>query len=221
MKNNDNKVNGITINNKNPYHNYFFNDVFNTSSVFGLSYFATEPMFSRTEGVTDSVESVIMNEAGNEITRQTFWNDMIICEPWSGLVIRGDTSFQMNFLYDSFTPTGFKEYLMPYILYQKRIDIDGAKARDLFNDITLYDERMRLVFILTLIIGGILASAGGSLFVLTLFRNRERSKILRELRMEDEIRKKAKMMKKAKSSENNETQNSSENLKINNSIDQE
>ncbi len=64
----------------------------------------------------------------------------------------------MNFFYDSYTPEEYQQFLMPYVLYNKRMDIDGASARDLFHEITLNDERMRLVFILSLIIGGILTS---------------------------------------------------------------
>jgi len=74
----------------------------------------------------------------------------------------------MNFFYDSYTPEGYNQYLMPYLLYNRKMDIDGDMARDLFHDITLYDERMRLVFILSLIIGGIMISAGGAILILTI-----------------------------------------------------
>mmetsp|Transcript_23872 Transcript_23872/g.21212 ORF Transcript_23872/g.21212 Transcript_23872/m.21212 type:complete len:291 (+) Transcript_23872:3-875(+) len=71
-------INGITLNGENPYHNYHFSDMFNTSSVFGVSYFVTEPMFSRLEGRADRFESTILNTQEVDITEETFWNDMII-----------------------------------------------------------------------------------------------------------------------------------------------
>lgn len=155
----DNGISGITIGDHNPYHNFHFNDVFNVSAVYGVSYFVSEPMFSRASGNNErEIQSEIINQNEESITGSTHWNDQIICEPWSGLVIRGETGFQMNFFYDSYTPHAYQQFLMPYILYNKRLDIDGAMARDLFNEITLNDERMRLVFILSLIIGGLLTS---------------------------------------------------------------
>jgi len=142
------KTGRITKTGENPYHNYVYDDVFNTSAVFGLSYFVTEPMFSRTEGATDRLESEIFDDQSNPITGSLYYNDMIICEPYSGIVIRSDLSYQMNFFYDSWSPSNFKEFLMPNILYQRRQDIDGVQARMLFEDIELVDERMKLVLII-------------------------------------------------------------------------
>lgn len=96
----------------------------------------------------------------------------------------------MNFMYDSFNSPEYKQFLMPYILYQRRLDIDGAKARDLFSPITSLEKRRRLVFSYSLIIGGVILSIGLSVLVLTCFRNRQRIKLLRELDQENEKRNK-------------------------------
>lgn len=71
-------INSITIGDKNPYHNYVYDDVFNASSVFGVSYFVTEPVFSRTEGQTDKIESTILNSNGNVLNGELYYNDNII-----------------------------------------------------------------------------------------------------------------------------------------------
>mmetsp|Transcript_23872 Transcript_23872/g.21213 ORF Transcript_23872/g.21213 Transcript_23872/m.21213 type:complete len:142 (+) Transcript_23872:921-1346(+) len=103
----------------------------------------------------------------------------------------------MNYFYDSYAPKDYQQFLMPYVLYSRRLDIDGASARDLFHNITLIDERMRLVFIISLIIGGILTSGGASLLALTCFRNRQRSKLLKELNAEEKQRSQSKLLKKS------------------------
>jgi len=200
------EIGGITLDGQNPYHNFHFYDMFNASAVFRSSYFVTEPMFSRLGGANvRELSSEIIDRNGDSITGQAHWNDRILCEPWSGLIIRGDTGFQMNFFYDSYTPEEYHQYLMPYVLYNKRLDIDGALARDLFHDITIIDERMRLVFILSMIIGGILASSGGSLLALTIFRNRQRSKILKEIREEESERKRLKMQNRMNGNQSRDT----------------
>jgi hypothetical protein len=190
------KISGVTLENKNPYHNYVYDHMFNVSSVFGMPYFATEAMFSRIEGKTDKLESDLISDKGISITGDTYYNDHIICEPYSGIVIRSDISFQTNFLYDSWSPENYKEYLMPHILYQKRQDIDGVEARKIFGKIELLDERMKLALVVCIILGAIFLSAGASLFILTCFRNRERMKLLNELRKEEALKKKATKLKK-------------------------
>lgn len=190
------RIIGQTVNNLNPYHNFVYDDVFNTSAVFGMSYFVTEAMFSRTEGLTDRLDSTIVDARGDDITENLYYNDNILAEPYSGIIIRGDTSYQMNFLYDSWTPPSYQQFLMPHLLYQRRLDIDGAQARDLFGPIQLLDERMRLILVVSVVIGGILLSGGCSLFVLTCFRNRQRMKLLKTLREEEARRKKAAQLKK-------------------------
>ncbi len=78
-KNREGQIKGITVTGENPYHNFHFNDVFNTSAVFGVSYFVTEPMFSRIEGANArDIQSEILNRNGESIKGTTFWNDMII-----------------------------------------------------------------------------------------------------------------------------------------------
>lgn len=209
------KVRGVTLENKNPYHNYVYDDVFNVSSVFGMSYFVTEPMFSRTEGTTDKLESDLISDRGFAITGDTYYNDNIICEPYSGIVIRSDTSYQMNFLYDSWSPENYKEYLMPYLLYQRRQDIDGVEARKIFEDIELLDERMKTALVVCTILGAIFLSAGASLLILTCFRNRERMKLLDELRKEEELKKKAAKIRKKRSRSKKKKRIDSTNASIN------
>jgi len=73
------RIEGITLDNSNPYHNFYFNDMFNASSVFRSSYFVTEPMFSRLEGGNvQRIQSEITNSNGEIITGKTTWNDRIL-----------------------------------------------------------------------------------------------------------------------------------------------
>lgn len=111
-------------------------------------------------------------------------------------MIRGDVSFQMNFMYDSWRSENYRQFLMPYVMYQRRQDIDSDQARDLFKGITILDERMKLILVICVIIGGILISGGGSLLILTCFRNRQRIKLLRELKKEEDLRKQTQSMRK-------------------------
>jgi uncharacterized membrane protein (DUF106 family) len=111
----------------------------------------------------------------------------------------------MNFMYDSFNSPTYKQFLMPYIMYQRRQDIDGGQARNLFNPITVLEERRRLVFIICIIIGGILLSAGLSLLILTCFRNRQRVKLLREL--EEESQKRNKLIREGYRAQKREERN--------------
>lgn len=167
-KENKQKIRLQTRGNLNPYHNYKYSNMFNMSAPYGMSYFATEPMYSVDSGEDIQYESTIIDDTGYVMTDDTSFNDHIIVEPYSGIIIRSDTSFQSNFFYDSWAPDGYKQYLMPYILYQKRADIDGVKARDLFDSIEIKDERLKVIFVVSIIIGGIIFAGGGTLLLLNL-----------------------------------------------------
>ena len=182
------KIKLQTKGNMNPYHNYKYDNMFNISSVYGISYFATEPMYSIDSGEDVRYESTIINKNLEIMNDNTAYNDRIIVEPYSGILIRGDTSYQSNFLYDSWAPEGYKQYLMPYVLYQRRVDIDGNKADDLFENITVKDERMKIILVICIIVGGIIFAGGGATFMLAISGTIQRNHVLKKIQEEEEIR---------------------------------
>jgi len=134
---------------KNRYHNYVFEDAFNSSVITGQSMFVTAPLYSGFGENMKENACELFNKANEPITFQNDYDSSINIEFYSGFALDAKQAYQINYVFDTYSlDLDSFTFFVPSHIYTSRLIIGEEFASTYFSEIRSMEKTRKLILII-------------------------------------------------------------------------
>jgi len=117
-------------------------------------------------------------------TEFTFSNDdntKVNIEPYSGIMLKSEQSYQANYVFDSYADQlDSFTFLVPAYIYKVKLEPGKDFVKEYFKDIRMMEDTRKLILIICFSVGGVLFALGISACVIIFIKSHKADSVVDE-----------------------------------------